>query len=128
MERAGRLIGKLKSCVEPEDLARGAWPAAVGKTIARHTRAAALVRNRLVVEVEDAVWQRQLFALERQIVFRIAEIVGGGLVEQIHFRVATPRRMPQREQGAPRSADEADSILDPAFRRMYKASRKRAFA
>ena len=68
MERAGRVLGKLKlakQSVSDEELARSAWPAAVGKKIALRTQAVTLVRTRLVVEVEDAVWQRQLWAATR---------------------------------------------------------------
>src|SRR5215471_2594813 len=68
MERASSLVRKLSaSMITSEELALAAWPDAVGKRIAAHTRAAKLVRTRLVVEVEDAVWQRQLFSLSRQI-------------------------------------------------------------
>ena len=69
MERAGRLIGKLKlpkAVLDPESMARSAWPAAVGKRIAARTRAVKLVRHSLVVECEDAVWQRQLNTLKYQ--------------------------------------------------------------
>ncbi|HEY1185272.1 MAG TPA: DciA family protein, partial [Bryobacteraceae bacterium] len=54
--------------ITESDLACAAWPQAVGKRIAAHTRAAKLVRRRLVVEVEDQIWQRQLFVLGYHIV------------------------------------------------------------
>src|SRR6266853_296344 len=55
MERAGKSLAKLKLSgrIADEDLARAAWPAAVGKRLATHATATALVRGRLVVEVED---------------------------------------------------------------------------
>ena len=131
MERAGRFIGKLKGCAAPEDLAVAAWPAAVGKRIAAHACAAALVRSCLIVEVEDLVWQKQLNTLRGQIVLRMAEVLGPGVVDDISFRPATPRRMPQREERAARpaalsSGDEADLIPDPVLRCLYKQSRRRA--
>ncbi len=131
MERAGRLIGKLKTCVAPEDLALAAWPAAVGKRIAAHACAAALVRSCLIVEVEDLVWQKQLNTLRAQILARIAELLGPGVVDDIAFQPATPRRLPQREDRAARPAalanpDEADLIPDPVLRRLYKQSRRKA--
>ncbi len=67
MERAGRILGKLKlspGVADPETRARAAWAPAAGKKIAEHTRATALVRDALVVEVEDYIWQRQLASLE----------------------------------------------------------------
>ncbi|MFN3322913.1 MAG: DciA family protein [Bryobacteraceae bacterium] len=136
MERAGRLIAqsKLSGCASAEEFARAAWPAAVGKRIASRTRAVSLVRARLVVEVEDAVWQRQLFTLRHQILKRIDEVFGAGVVTALEFRVAVPRRSPQREtQRVPGDApagifDEADQIQNPALRILYKAARKKASA
>ena len=58
-----------------EELACAVWPQAVGKTIAGHTRAARLVRTRLVVEVEDITWQRQLNALSRHMVNNLSQIL-----------------------------------------------------
>ncbi len=55
MERAGRLLGALQAarrCLTPEELALAAWPAAVGKKAARHTKAVALDGSRLVVGPE----------------------------------------------------------------------------
>jgi hypothetical protein len=62
MERLSRLIRKMDlpgGTLSPEELARTVWPVAVGKKIAAHARPTGMVRARLVVEVEDVVWQRQ---------------------------------------------------------------------
>jgi hypothetical protein len=133
MDRASKFLRSLNlpgGTISPEELACAAWPQAVGKKIAGHTRAAKLVRNRLVVEVEDAVWQKQLFTLEPLILRSLAKILGAGLVEETHFQVVPRRREPQRAtQGAPGLfADEADAIEDPVMRGIYRASRKRAGA
>jgi hypothetical protein len=133
MERASKFIRDLNlpaDAISPQELACAAWPQAVGKKIAAHTRAAKLVRNRLVVEVEDAVWQHQLFTLSPLIVRSLAKILGPGLVEETYFRIVPRRREPQRAvQAAPGLfADEADAIEDPVMRRIYVASRKRAGA
>ncbi len=109
-------------------MACAAWPAAVGKKIAVHTRAIALVRNRLVVEVEDAVWQRQLFSLRRQIIARMEQALGRPIVAELEFRIGVPKRMPQRAETGSRLLDEADAITDPILRNLYIASRKRARA
>ena len=65
MERAGKALAKLKlsDAISPDQLAFAAWPAAVGARIAVHACPKALVRGSLVVEAEDAIWQRQLFHL-----------------------------------------------------------------
>ena len=52
MERASKLIRRLQlpgETITAEELACGAWAGAVGKKIAEHTRAARMVRTRLVV-------------------------------------------------------------------------------
>jgi predicted nucleic acid-binding Zn ribbon protein len=129
MERAGQVLGKLKlakNAVSDEELARSAWPAAVGKKIALRTVAAGLVRTRLVVEVEDAVWQRQLWTMRTQILQRVEQVLGRKIVEQIEFRIGVPRMKPARAEVMSPSNDEADLIRDPVFRLNYKAARKRA--
>jgi len=134
MERVSRLIGRLPSggsVIDAEGLARAAWPAAVGKKIASRTQPGRMVRTRLIVEVEDKIWQRQLFALSGQIVSNLARQLGPGIVEQVEFRIVPPRRDPQRAevaQPAPAAVDEADQIADPGLRRIYRNARKKALA
>ncbi|MGB9457581.1 MAG: DUF721 domain-containing protein [Bryobacteraceae bacterium] len=132
MERASKLIRGLRlpgGMITEGDLACAAWPQAVGKRIAAHTRAAKLVRRRLVVEVEDQIWQRQLFVLSYHIVRNLERQLGPDVVEDLEFRVVPRRREPQRAaQSTPLTADEADSIADPVLRGLYKASRTRARA
>ena len=141
MERAGRLIGKLKipkEVLEPEALARAAWPVAVSKRIAAHARVGRLVRSTLVIECEDPIWQRHLFTLSAQIVRNIQSILGPLVVTDLDFRPMVPRRGPQVAAAAradarqdalpvqlPLVPDEADSIPDAVFRHLYKQSRKR---
>jgi hypothetical protein len=133
MERASKFIRQLNlpsDAVSMEELACAAWPEAVGKRLAAHTRAAKLVRNRLVIEVEDAVWQRQLFTLSPLILRNLAKILGPGVIEDTDFRIV-PRRMEPRRavHSAPGLfADEADAIEDPVMRGIYRASRNRAGA
>jgi predicted nucleic acid-binding Zn ribbon protein len=134
MDRAGKLLRGLKiggDSVSAEDLARAAWPQAVGPRIARHTRAVALRETagqgqRLIVEVEDAVWKSQLEAMSAQILPRLREIAGRENVRSVEFRLGLPRRLPQRAASARPAADEADGIADPVLRRLYKASRKKS--
>ncbi|MGP8243784.1 MAG: DUF721 domain-containing protein [Bryobacteraceae bacterium] len=133
MQRASLLLRGMKlpgDTVTPDEIAIAVWPVAVGKTIAAHTRAVKLVRTRLVVEVEDLVWQRQLFALSGQILGALAKHVGRGSVEELQFRVAPRRREPQRAAAAApgKAYDEADGIVDPVLRGIYRASRAKAGA
>jgi hypothetical protein len=132
MERASKLIRGLRlsgDVISAQELACAAWPDAVGKKLAAHTRAARMVRTRLVVEVEDATWQRQLFTLSHQILGNLEKSLGPGFVEDVEFRVVPRRREPQRaQQAAGLLADDADRIADPVMRGIYKASRKKAQA
>lgn len=134
MERAARLIGKLnrnRRLLTDEELACAAWPQAVGKKVAACTEAKALVRGRLIVEVRDMVWQKQLNALSGQILRNLGEILGPGLVCDIALRpMSGPKRLPQRAETArpAESRDEADTIADPVLRRNYKISRHKATA
>ena len=77
MERAARLIKNSKlsrQLLSDEDLARAVWPSVVGKAIAAHTSRIKLVRSTLVVEVEDAIWQQQLYRLTAQILDRLRKL------------------------------------------------------
>ena len=131
MERAARLIRGLKikgsgAVVSHEDLARAAWPVAVGKKIAAHCGHIYLFSGRMVVEVEDEVWKSQLTTLQAQIRGRLDEIVGSGVVYSIEFRVMVRRRDPGRATAPDVTGDEAASITDPVLRRLYITSRRKA--
>lgn len=130
MERAGKLLAKsARAVMSRDELAAAAWPAAAGRTIANRTRVAGLVRERLVVEVDDILWQRNLHGLRRQILANFAELLDDAAPKELEFRIGVPRRPPQRE-GIQLSAsqDEADAISDPIWRHLYKASRRKATA
>jgi predicted nucleic acid-binding Zn ribbon protein len=133
MERAARLIKKKLSreLVTDDEIFQALWPDAVGKTIAGHTARLKLVRRTLVVEVEDAVWQRQLHGLSRQIIDRIQKLTGSDTVQDIEFRIAIPRREPQRAEQRKAElpvghTDEANAIQDPVLQRLYRLSRRKS--
>ena len=134
MERASRLMGRInfpEDSVSGEQLVCAAWSAAVGARIAKHARAERLVRTKLIVGVDDAVWQRQLFGMSRMILAKLTENLADGLVvDELEFRVAPARRGPQRaERSTPtKPLDEADGIEDADLRRLYITSRKKELA
>src|ERR1700693_944348 len=132
MERAATSLARLKlsDAISTEDLARAAWPAAVGKRIASKATAKSLVRNSLIVEVEDAIWRKNLFQLRFQILAKLSEILGSGVVQEVELRVPTIRRPPQpalRLKETP-ATDEADGIDDSGMRILYKQAGKKASA
>ena len=124
MERAGRLFGKLKlssGVADPETRVRAAWTVAAGPKIARRTRATNLVRDSLVVEVEDFIWQQQLARLEHFLIRNLAAELGETIVKKIDFRPMPRRREPQRAQSARPSAEGIqDPVLDLVYRQLKK--------
>ncbi len=142
MERAARLIkrdGKSQQILGDDEMVRGIWPAAVGNAIARHTVRLKVVRKTLVVEMEDSTWQRQLFPLSKQIVERVQKLLGSSGIDDVEFRVGAMRRPLQREErtlatqsdvpaAQSKIQDEAEDILDPVLKKVYRNSRKRATA
>src|SRR6476620_2747386 len=131
MERASKFIrglGLPGETITVEELACAAWAPAVGKKVASHTRASKLVRNKLVVEVEDKIWQRQLFALSYQILRNVVKGIGPGIVEELEFKIVPRRREPARAATSMPLFDEANAIEDPVLRDIYRAARKRALA
>jgi predicted nucleic acid-binding Zn ribbon protein len=128
MKRAASFVKTLKLSAEndnPEVRARAAWEPAAGKKIARHTMAAALVRGTLIVEVEDMVWQKQLYTLRHFLLRNLAEILGEPLVTDIAFRPMPPRIRPQRATAA---RPEDEGIGDPIMAMIYRQSKKRELA
>lgn len=139
MERAAKIIKANKhsrQIMTDDDIARAVWPAAVGKAISCHTSRIKLVRNKLIVEVEDAVWQRQLHTLSSQIIGRLRVLTGSDVIDQLEFRIGIPRRHAQRAEvlNAPLFEDRSDSddeshrIQDPVLKKLYRLSRKKAIA
>jgi predicted nucleic acid-binding Zn ribbon protein len=147
MQRASQILGRISAAprsrkqadpVDPviamEQVACASWARAVGPRIARYSRAAKLVRNRLVVEVEDAVWQSNLFYLSHQIISNLAKELGAGIVTDLEFRIIPRRREPQRDTTAVPNrplggeVDESDAIHDPVLRRIYRAARRKETA
>jgi predicted nucleic acid-binding Zn ribbon protein len=127
MERAGRLIGKLKvsaGITDPETRARAAWAMAAGKKIAERTRPVNLVRGVLVVEVEDFIWQRQLNTLRHFLLRNLHKELGEALVMEIDFRPMPRRLAPQRAETA-RPVQIVDGIGDPVLGLLYQQSKKR---
>lgn len=130
MERAGRLFGKMNfpsQVSDAETRARAAWPVAAGKKIAKHAKATALVRNTLVVEVGDAIWQRQLSTLRHFLLRNLARELGAGAVTEIDFRPMPKRRPPQPasssySNGARPEPVQTEGIGDPVLALLYRRS------
>lgn len=134
MDPALRLITRLKNeVVDDEAQARSAWKRAIGPRLEAHARFRGLVRQRLVIEVDDKVWQSQLYSLQKPILAKLERILGRQVATQIEFQLAIPRMGPQAESGAefllvspmPKDA-AARSIQDPILRRNYMNSKRKS--
>jgi len=134
MDHASRIIAAWSGAsrlISQERIAVAAWKKAVGSRLAGRARAVKLVRETLVVEVEDQVWKENLWSLRRHILRNLENAIGPGIVVDLEFRVMPPRREVAREKlSSSRAAlfDEAEAIQDPGLRRIYKASRRRETA
>lgn len=127
MQRTARLLAKIKdgaAKLSSDELAVAVWPAAVGKRLANRTGPLKLYGAKLVVDVEDAVWQHQLTTLAPQILAKIKQIAGPGVIEALEFRIGAPRRLPHTAIDP--AGDQADGISDPIFRLLYIASRTKS--
>jgi len=134
MDQASRIIAQWSSnsdLISPERIACAAWKKAVGKRLANRTTALKLVRNRLVIEVEDEVWRNNLYSLRPQILRKLEEALGPRIVEDISFEIRPRRIEPQRENAFALTAADVDNgvdIADPGLRRIYRTARKRETA
>lgn len=133
MQRTARLLSKTKlqnAKLSPEEFAAAVWPAAVGRRLALRTGPVKLYGRKLVVDVEDAVWQRQLSTMSSQILTKLQLLSGSGMIEGVEFRIGAARRGPQTafcaDGTGSRLEDLADGIADPIFRQLYLASRARS--
>ena len=131
MDQASRIVAGWTGLISHERSACAAWNKAVGKKIAVRTHAVKMVRQTLVVEVEDEIWRRNLWSLRYQILGNLEKAIGPDIVTDLELRIMPPRRGPQRETREPlvlESLDDADRIQDPSLRRIYKAARRREIA
>src|SRR3979490_2336857 len=99
MAQASRLIAQWSGAsdlITGERIAFGDWKKAVGKRLGERTRAVKLVRNKLVVEVEDETWRKNLWGLRFQILQNLVKAIGPGIVDNLEFRVMPARREGKR--------------------------------
>ena len=134
MERAGRILSRLRSAngtLTATQLAVSAWPAAVGRRLASRTRVTFFEHGRMIVEAEDALWQKNLSALSPQILANLRSLLQESAPSQVEFRVGARRRPPRREepvQPAGLFATEPSGIADPSLDYVYRLSRRKAGA
>ena len=80
----------------------GEWPRLVGDKVASHAQPIAVAEGRLVVRVEDPAWASQLRWLERELLERLADALGAGVVTAIEVRVGAETRVARTRSGRSR--------------------------
>lgn len=64
-----------------------AWKHVVGEGLSNHAVPVQLQNHKLIVVVEDDIWQRQLEQMRGQLLFRLNSLLGKALVRSIELRV-----------------------------------------
>ena len=72
------------------------WEEAVGATVAAHARPVSLSDGVLVVAVDQPGWATQLRYLSNDLLGRLAEVAGEGVVGRIDIRVDSGAEKPKR--------------------------------
>jgi hypothetical protein len=121
-------LGRVQELLEPRAIV--AWSDVAGSRVAARTRAESLKGGTLVVRVDGAAWLHELTYLKPDLLARLNQRLGGGVVREIRFLPGTvppaPARAaaPAREEAPPpldpavekRIREETGSINDPALR------------
>jgi len=70
-----------------EAVAFAAWRHCAGEMLSSRTHAVAFSQNRLVIAVEDKIWQRHLEHLSPLMLAKLNSYLGQGTVRFIEFRI-----------------------------------------
>ncbi len=62
-----------------------AWTRAAGEPAASHSRAAGFAGKALLVEADDPAWAQELSLRRAELLSRLEELAGPGVVEEIRF-------------------------------------------
>ncbi len=119
-----------------DEIIRCAWEHLAGKVLAARTRPLRVFQNRLIVEVPDSTWPRQLRRYEGLLVERIARLLGDKVVTGLEWHVnpqlampapaavaTAPPRIPPRTDASLEGA--AAKIRDPELRQLFLSTSRR---
>src|SRR5690349_15287964 len=70
-----------------EAAAVAAWKHAAGERLRDHAVATGLNGDTLIVEVPDAIWQKQLSLMKSQLIFRVNSTLGQPRVKHIELQI-----------------------------------------
>ncbi len=80
-----------------EQLPEAAWNFAAGKAVAEKSRVLGCEKQTLVVEVPDATWRAQLYAMAPQFLARLNPFLR---IERIEFQLARPQDLAPASRAA----------------------------
>ena len=80
----------------PELAVKTAWARAAGEGLRRNTHPFSFEGKTLTVSVADALWQKQLQSMGAELIFRMNNLLGRRIVDEIVFRIA-PTDVPQAQ-------------------------------
>jgi predicted nucleic acid-binding Zn ribbon protein len=80
-----RIMAETLKRLPPEQLPQAAWDFAAGRAVAEKTRVIACEKQTLLVEVPDANWRAQLYAMTPQFLARLNPFLR---IERIEFKLA----------------------------------------
>ena len=72
----------------PELAVKTAWARAAGEGLRRNTHPFGFEGKTLTVSVADALWQKQLQSMGAELIFRMNNLLGSGMVAEIVFCIA----------------------------------------
>ena len=72
----------------PELAVKVAWARAAGEGLRRNTHPSSFEGKTLTVSVMDALWQKQLQSMNAELIFRMNNLLGRGMVDEIVFCIA----------------------------------------
>jgi predicted nucleic acid-binding Zn ribbon protein len=70
-----RIMAQALKRLPPEQLPQAAWDFAAGRAVAEKTRVIAYEKQTLLVEVPDANWRAQLYAMAPQFLARLNQFI-----------------------------------------------------
>jgi predicted nucleic acid-binding Zn ribbon protein len=88
-----RIMVQALKRLPPEQLPAAAWDFAAGKAVAEKTRVLGCEKETLMVEVPDANWRAQLYAMAPQFLARLNPFIR---IERIEFKLARPQDEPRK--------------------------------
>jgi len=113
------------------------WDEAVGSTIAAHAQPAAFRDGTLTLTVDSAPWMQQLTFLKRDLIAKVNDELGEGLVKDVYMKAGkvssgkpveqpkTPKRRELSENERKWVAEQSESLTDPELRAVFESLMKK---